>query len=308
MSGLPPSYAVVTPARDEADNLRRLASSLALQSVLPTRWVIVDDGSTDETPQVIRELEKAHDWIRGMEGRPLPHIERGGPIVRAFQIGLGSLVGVDPDVVVKVDADVSFDNDYFERLLGEFSRDGRLGIASGAAWELQGGTWVRQHMTGDSVWGAARAYRRACLDAVLPLEERMGWDGIDAYKALLAGWSTRTIEDLPFRHHRLEGERDGARRRAWAAQGRASYFMGYRFPYLAARALHRSAEERAALAMVPAYLAAWARREPRCADEGVRALIRREQGLLSLPARIREARKRASGNGDVVAAAPRRAQ
>jgi poly-beta-1,6-N-acetyl-D-glucosamine synthase len=302
------TYAVVTPARDEADNLRRLAASLAAQSVAPTRWVIVDDGSSDPTASVIAGLERELEWARGARGRPLAHIERGGPVVRAFQVGLESLGDIHADVVVKVDADVSFEPDYFARLLEEFVRDPRLGIASGAAWEWEEDTWMPRHMTGDSVWGAARAYRKECLEVVRPLEERMGWDGIDAYKAALAGWSTRTILELPFRHHRKEGARDGARRRAWAAQGRASYFMGYRFSYLVARALHRAAEERAALAMIPAYAASWARREPRCTDEQVRASIRRQQQLRRLPARVREARRRPSGDGDVAAALARRAQ
>jgi glycosyltransferase involved in cell wall biosynthesis len=289
------TYAVVTPARDEADNIRRLASSLAAQAVIPTCWVVVDDGSRDETPAILAELERDASWIRAVAGRPSADVQRGGPVVRAFHVGLESLADIDAHVVVKVDADVSFEPDYFVRLLQAFADDDRLGIASGAAWELEDGRWVPRHMTGDSVWGAARSYRRECLRAVLPLEERMGWDGIDAYKAALAGWSTRTIEDLPFRHHRKEGERDGARRTAWAAQGAASYFMGYRFTYLAARALHRSLDERAALAMVPAYLKAWARREPRCDDAAVRALIRREQSLLRLPGRVAEVRRARSG-------------
>lgn len=289
-SGL--EYAVVTPARDEALNLRRLAESLGRQSTRPRLWVIVDDGSQDDTPTVVAELEFKHDWVRAAAGRPRPGIERGGPVVRAFQIGLEFLADVSVDVVVKIDADVTFDVDYHSRLLGVFADDSRLGIASGVAWEFEEGEWVPRSSTGDSVWGAARAYRRECLDAVLPLEECMGWDGIDTYKAAAAGWSTRTIEGLPFYHHRAEGERDGARWKAWAAQGRASYFMGYRFPYLLIRSAHRAREERAALVMVPAYLAAWFRRSKRCTDKTVRTMIRDEQSLRRLPLLVREARRR----------------
>jgi biofilm PGA synthesis N-glycosyltransferase PgaC len=289
------TYAVVTPARDEADNIRRLAASLGDQMVVPACWVVVDDGSQDETAAILEDLKRDAPWIRGVAGRPSADVQRGGPVVRAFHVGLESLTDVAADVVVKVDADVSFEPDYFVRLLQAFADDDRLGIASGAAWEYEHGRWVPRHMTGDSVWGAARAYRRECLRAVLPLEERMGWDGIDAYKAALAGWSTKTIEDLQFRHHRKEGERDGARRTAWAAQGSASYFMGYRFTYLAARAVHRSVEEPAALAMVPAYLKAWLKREPRCDDAAVRALIRREQSLFRLPGRVADVRRARSG-------------
>ena len=285
------SYAVVTPARDEEENLARLATSLEAQEHRPACWIVVDNGSTDGTRALAERLAAAHDWVAVADAPAAPGQVRGGPVVRAFHAGLDRLrlLGPLPDVVVKVDADVSFPSDYFARLLAAFAADERLGIASGSAWELEGSGWRQQHMTGDQVWGAARAYRRACLEAVLPLEERMGWDGIDVYKAALAGWRTRTLADLRFDHHRREGERDGARRRAWAAQGRASHFMGYRFPYLLARALYHARREPAALAMVGGFVAAAARREPRCDDPVVLAAVRDGQRLRQLARRAREA-------------------
>lgn len=285
-------YALVTPARDESDNLERLAGALAAQTVLPTRWVIVDNGSTDRTPDVARGLANRHDWIDAVAVEGALGVDRGAPVVRAFNAGLAALTaaGVEVDVVVKLDADTSFEPDYHARLLQAFADDARLGMASGSAWEDDpDGARRQRHMTGDHVWGAARAYRCACLDDVLPLEESMGWDGIDVLKAALAGWTTATIVDLPFRHHRAEGARDGSRTRAWAAQGRASWFMGYRFWYLAARAAHHARREPAALSLVVGYVRAALRRERRCSDTAVRAHLRREQSLRRLPLRIREA-------------------
>lgn len=286
------SYAIVTPARDEAENLGRLGASLAAQRHLPARWVIVDNGSTDGTADVAAALAAEHSWIVPVtDASASGGVVRGGPVVRAFHVGVAALrdLGPLPDVIVKVDADTSFSPEYYDRLLAAFAGDERLGIASGSAWELEDDVWVQHHMTGDQVWGAARAYRRACLEAVLPLEERMGWDGIDVYKAGLAGWETRTLTDLPFRHHRREGERDGARRLAWAAQGRASHFMGYRFWYLAARAAHHARKDPVAVAMIGGYLSAALRRERRCADPAVREAVRQQQSLRSLPRRVREA-------------------
>jgi hypothetical protein len=193
-----------------------------------------------------------------------------------------------PDVLVKLDADVSFEVDYFQRLLAAFAAGPRLGITSGSAYELHDGVWQQRHMTDGSVWGASRAYRWACLQDVLPLEERMGWDGIDALKANLAGWETRLLDDLPFRHHRAEGERDGSRPRAWAAQGRAAHYMGYRFTYLAARSMANAIKEPAALAMVCGYVQAAVARAPRCSDKAVLDALRRRQRLRELPRRARE--------------------
>ena len=163
-------------------------------------------------------------------------------------------------------------------------------MASGSCWEQQpDGPWEQQHVTGDSVWGASRAYRRACLDDVLPLEEFMGWDGIDQIKANVHGWTTMTLVGLPFRHHRREGARDGSRRRAWEAQGHAAYYMGYRWWYLLFRALHRARREPSALVMVSTYADDAVRRAPRCDDPVVRNELRRTQTLSGLAARMREA-------------------
>ena len=133
---------------------------------------------------------------------------------------------------------------------------------------------AQRHVTGTTVWGAARAYRRECLDDVLPLEERMAWDGIDEMKAHAAGWHTKTLTDLPFRHHREEGERDGSRRRARTAQGRAAHYIGYRPSYLVLRSLHHARREPSALFMIWGYTVALVRREPQIADPAVRAQLR----------------------------------
>ena len=143
----------------------------------------------------------------------------------AFHAGLAALAE-KPELVAKVDADISMDEDYFERLVGAFREDGTLGIASGTCYEHDGQEWRQRFVTGASVWGAARVYRWRCLEQILPLEQRMGWDGIDIVKANVRGWSTRTFLDLPFRHHRVEAVRERSRWHAWALQGEASHYMG----------------------------------------------------------------------------------
>lgn len=281
-------YAVITPARDEVENLRRLSSCLERQTLRPTCWVIVDTGSTDGTLELAGTLAGERAWVSVVSSLGSQPTKRGGPIVRAFVHGLQSLEST-PDIVVKLDADISIEPDYFECLLEAFAADPRLGIASGSAYERDSGEWLVRHNTGSSVWGAARAYRSRCLTEVLPLEEQMGWDGIDEIKARLRGWTTETLPDLPFRHHRAEGARDGSPWAAWAARGRASHYMGYRVTYLIARALHHARSDRAALAMLWGYAAAAAKRQPLCSDEDVRRQLRQEQRLRNIRTRGREA-------------------
>lgn len=282
------SYAVVTPVRNEAANIRRVAESLAGQRIGPVRWVVVDTGSTDETPELVASLAAAHDWIVPLTLEGAADLARGGPIARAFELGYSSLAP-KPDVVVKLDADTSFEASYFERLLSEFAADPRLGMASGTCHELEGGEWRERHVTGSTVWGASRCYRSECLAEVLPLEQRMGWDGVDEFRANARGWHTRTFKDLPFRHHRREGERDGAKHRARLAQGHAARYIGYRFWYLSLRALWNARKEPAAVAMIWGYLDAAIKREPRLGDSDARAYLRRQQSLRRLPSRAAEA-------------------
>ena len=192
-------------------------------------------------------------------------------------------------MIVKLDADTSFEPGYFSACSAEFAADPELGMASGTCHELEDGEWRERHVTGSTVWGASRCYRRECLADVLPLEQRMGWDGVDEFRANARGWKTRTFKDLPFHHHRREGERDGAKHLARLAQGRAARYIGYRFWYLALRALWHARKEPAALAMIWGYLKAALKREPRLADPDARAYLRRQQSLRLLPSRAAEA-------------------
>ena len=179
--------------------------------------------------------------------------------------------------------------DYFERLLDRFDADPSLGIASGSAFELQGGDWRQRHVTGSTVWGASRAFRWSCLQEILPFEERVAWDGIDEFKANARGWRTQAFEDLEFKHHRREGERDGTTWRARSNQGHAAYYVGYRPWYLVLRALFNARHEPAAVGMIAGYLSAAVRREPRSRDADARAYLRGQQSIRSLRLRSLEA-------------------
>ena len=290
------SYALITPARNEAANLRRLGECVTAQRHLPTEWIVVDDGSTDETVGVASSFAaRGFDWIRvipspGAERKhgPLAAGRRAGRDVVAFNAGIAA-IAVLPDLLVKLDADVSFDADYFEALASRFLADPRLGIAGGGCWEKDdSGRWLPQHVTGDHVRGATRVYRRACFEDVSPLAERLGWDGIDELTAQVKGWRTTTFADLYFRHHRPVGQRDGTWS-SWASRGDTAYYMRYRPSYLLARSVYQSRRDIHALAMVWGYVAAAVRRERRHEDDGVAAHLRRQQALRRMPGAFREA-------------------
>jgi poly-beta-1,6-N-acetyl-D-glucosamine synthase len=280
------TYGLVTAARNEARRLPQLGECIGGQTLAPAQWIVVDDGSTDDTASIAAAHGATVVRSHGDADA------RGGPVVRAFMLGLSVLD--DVDVVVKLDADVTFGPEYFARLVAAFEADELLGMASGSCWELDGGVWRQRFGAGMGVWGATRAYRRECLRDVLPLEQRQGWDEIDAARANAAGWRTATLLDLPFLHHREEGERDGSRVAVWAAQGSVAHYMGYRVSYLFVRSVYHALREPSALAMLAGYASDAFHRRRRIADPAVIEHVRRHQRLRSLPQRGRQALGRAA--------------
>jgi biofilm PGA synthesis N-glycosyltransferase PgaC len=277
-------YAVVTPARNEEVNLQRLGAAMAAQERLPVVWAVVDDGSTDGTPDVLEALAAEHPWIRPLE-RPAADREESLADGRRKARDLdGFLFAAAPlrddvDVIVKVDADVDFAPDYFDELIGRFEADELLGIASGTCYERENGEWVRRTKAESTVWGATRAYRSDCLGDLMALEPCMGWDGLDEVSVQLRGMRTQTFVDLPFRHHRPEGGRELSSLHQGQALGRAAWYMGYRPTYLTLRALYRARQEPAAIGMLWGYFGAAGRRVPQCPDKRLVAAVRERQRL-----------------------------
>ena len=292
-------YALVTPARNEASNLARVEESLVAQTHLPSSWIIVDDGSTDGTKAIAERLAERHDWIHVIDSpaaaaraEALGRGRRTGRDVIAFHAGLDALDG-SFDFVFKLDADVSFEPDYMARQFAKFDEDPTLGIASGTCYERTDGVWRPYHVVRGHVRGAVRCYRWACLEDVLPLDQRIGWDAVDEIKANLSGWKTQSFHDLAFYHHRPLGSRDGARE-AWVLQGELAHYLGYRVSYLLLRAAFRAVREPSAFAMLSAYASAAHRGDPRCADPNVIRYLREQQSVRKLPLRVRQALGRAA--------------
>ena len=155
------SYTVITPARDEAENLPRLAAGLAAQTVLPAAWVIVDNGSTDGTLELASELAREHSWVTVLTIEVEDTPTRAGPTVQAFQLGLASL-GPRPDIVVKLDADVSFSPDYFARLLAPSRPTHSWGWRAGRA------TRRKNVVAAAARHGGPRLGSFACISTTVP--------------------------------------------------------------------------------------------------------------------------------------------
>jgi hypothetical protein len=141
---------------------------------------------------------------------------------------------------------------------------------------------VRQKVDATHPRGASRAYRRELLDIVMTIDARMGWDGLDEVKAALRGYRSATLLELGFRHHRLVGHREKGRLHNGTAQGRASWYMGYRPTYVVLRTIYRMRKDPGAVGMILGYATAMATRQPRCAEPDVRRYVQRRQRLTTL--------------------------
>jgi glycosyltransferase involved in cell wall biosynthesis len=276
-------YAIITPARNERTNLERLAASVLAQTHLPESWIVVDDGSDDGTDVLAAQLAGEHGYIHLLAPEPatdgaLTEGRFEGRDLIAFRRGTAAL-GEPVDVVVKVDADTSFEPEYFKSLISRFEEEPALGIAGGSCYELEDGEWQRVKVAETHPRGASRAYRWECLQASLSLEPKMGWDGLDEVQASMNGYETRVFLDIGFRHHRPMGGRERGRLRAGSVLGRASWYMGYRPSYLLLRVLYRMRREPEAVAMLWGYTAAAVRRTPRCPDPRLIRHLREQQRL-----------------------------
>jgi hypothetical protein len=284
-------YALVTPARDDGDRLTALAPTIVAQTARPAAWVIVDDGSSDDTARIASELAAEHEWIAlvstGREHDKLSEGRREGRDLLALNLGIAALPE-RVDLLTKLDADLTLPADYFEQLGEAFAADERLGMASGTRCELHDGRWEEVHLTGSAVAAQCRTYRWACWEDVQPLEPHLGWDGVDEARAILAGWRTHVVPGLRFEHHRPMGRRDGTRLRGRAAEGLAAHYMGYRPSYLLFRTLWHMRRDPAAVGMLWGWATAVVRREPHCPDENVVAYVRRQQSARHLANRLRE--------------------
>jgi biofilm PGA synthesis N-glycosyltransferase PgaC len=222
-----PSYVVITPVRNEQDHLRATIESMVEQTVRPATWVIVNDGSTDETGRIAHEASSRHNWIRVVDREDRGFRKSGGGVVETFSDGYRLIEKDQWDFVVKLDGDLSFESDFFSRALQRFSEDPRLGIGGGTIYWKKGDLWEQEAKDpAFHVRGATKIYRRECWRQIGHLYPVAGWDTLDEVKANMLGWRTYSFPDLKLLHHRPTGGAYGIWPE-WVKNGRCNYASGY---------------------------------------------------------------------------------
>ncbi len=260
------SYVIISPVRDEARQVERTLRSVVEQTVRPVRWVIVDDGSTDETTAIVRRWAGQHNFIQLVPHPAQSARQPGGNVIRVFNTGYRQVENLDFDFVVKLDCDVSFAPDYFERLLGEFQADPQLGIASGVYEECRAGSdWRVVEMPAYHAAGATKMIRRKCFEEIGGFVVARGWDTVDEIRAVARGWRTRHFPALVMKHWKPEGSGIGLLRTG-VMHGEIYYLTGGSVRFFVLKFLHRLITRPVALgglALLWGFLKLWIRQAPR---------------------------------------------
>ena len=261
-----PRYIIISPAKDEEAYVECTLRSVTSQSLKPALWVIVDDGSKDSTAEIVSRYIDPHPLLRLVRNPNTGIRQTGSAVIRAFNCGYESIGDTDYDFIVKLDCDLSFEPDYFAKLLGRFNGNDRLGIASGVYLEMDGrGVWKEVEMPSYHASGACKVIRRECFEQIGGFVVAAGWDTVDEIRAMTRGWETGHFRDLQMKHHKVEGSGIGAIRTS-VMHGEIYYLTGGSKLFLLLKVLHRMGTKPylvGALALFRGYLKAmWGRETP----------------------------------------------
>src|SRR5579864_5992276 len=275
----PAKYVVISPVRDEEAYLRFTLESMIAQTLRPKEWVIVNDGSTDRTARIIDQYAAQHPWIRAVHRRDRGFRQAGGGVVEAFNDGYRALASNDWEFIVKMDGDLTFAPEYFEKCVDHFRRDPRLGIGGGVICYIDDGVKRFEPCPAFHVRGATKIYRRECWEAIGGFWPAPGWDTMDEVKANMLNWKTRSLPELHLQHHRCTGTAEGI----WnglVKNGRANYVCGYHPLFMLAKCLRRIFHPPylvGSVALLYGFVSGYLKRLPQVDDTRTIDFLRRQQ-------------------------------
>ena len=220
------NYVLITPARNEAEFIDLTIRSVVAQTLRPLKWVIVSDGSTDQTDEIVMSYSEAHPWIQLLR-MPERRQRHFAGKANAVNVGRAQLAGLQYDVIGNLDADVSFDSEYFSFLMDQFARKPKLGCA-GTAFREKGMSYNYEFVGAEHVSGMCQMFRRECFEQIggYAAIESGGIDLIAVLSARAKGWETQTFTEKAFEHHRIQGGALHGGLRERVRTGRKDYLLG----------------------------------------------------------------------------------
>lgn len=279
------AYALITPARNEEAHLEAVIRSVIAQTVRPVRWVIVSDGSTDRTDDIVRGFAAEHPWIVLMRRERDPQRHFGGKAI-AVNAAYDSLKPLAFDLVGNLDADITLPPDYYEFLIGKFMDDPGLGVAGTPFAEdfnnLNDHSYAHRFADLNHVSGACQFFRRRCFEEIggyQPVKQG-GIDWVAVTTARMRGWTTRTFLERVCLHHRAMGTADRGHLRARFRHGQEEYLVGGHPVWQVLRGMFQMKNQPlvfGGLSLIAGYASAWVTRKPSPIPSALREFHRREQ-------------------------------
>lgn len=221
------NFYIIIPAHNEQDSIGLTLESLARQTLLPKKVVVVNDNSSDHTQHIVEHFASKYSWIVLINATSSNEHLPGSKIIKAFYKGYETL-DEDYDIICKFDADLIFPENYLEKLSIHFEFNPKLGMASGFCYIEKDGNWVLENLTRkDHIRGALKSYRKDCFLAIDMLKPSMGWDTVDELLAKFYGWELFTDSTLHVKHLKPTGISYNSASKY--LQGEAMYKMRYGF-------------------------------------------------------------------------------
>jgi len=267
-------YILVTAAKNEEKNLPKLIRSVVEQTIKPVVWVIVDDGSTDNTYKVLEEAKKKIDWIQvvrlegAVENRDIG-FHLSNVMMKAFDFAIGYCKKnkVDYEYLGNVDGDMIVEQDFFEKLLKEFEKNPKLGVAGGGVQYIKNGKIINMSMDAEEPSGGLMLIRRKCYEACDGIQLTCCWDSVLKAKARLRGWETRRFEYIKALETRIPGSESYWRRGLHG--GESAYYLNLHpiNVFIRSMKLCKNSYRRGIAYMLGYVLSFLQRREKICDDE-----------------------------------------
>ena len=220
-------FYIIIPAHNEESSIGLTLDSLANQTLLPKKLIIVNDNSTDKTQDIVEAYAEKHRFISLINSKSSNQHLPGSKIINAFYKGYETL-DKNFDVICKFDADLIFPDNYLEQIAFHFNQNNKLGMVSGFCYIEKNGNWILENLTRkDHIRGALKAYKKDCFLQIGKLKRSMGWDTVDELLAKFYGWDILTDESLHVKHLKPTGI--SYNKASKYLQGEAMYKMRYGF-------------------------------------------------------------------------------
>ena len=278
------SYLLVSPCRNEADYMKQTLDSVVSQTVVPSLWLIVDDGSTDGTPAILAEYASNYSFIKIVTRENRGHRSVGPGVIEAFYYGYDDVDTQAFDYICKFDLDLDIPLRYFEVLIQKMTDNPRIGTCSGKAYfkDKKTGQLVSEKCGDEMSVGMTKFYRRTCFEEIGGFVRQVMWDGIDCHKCRSLGWIAVSWDEpeLRFIHLRPMGSSQQSIFTGRMRHGFGQYFMGTSLLYMTASTIFRLFHPPyivGGLAMWWGYVSSMFKRKPRFEDIALKSFIRRYQ-------------------------------